>query len=140
AVDIAVKTGELKAGTSKTNNLPVHGSLPNPNRDTHWFVYGTDTDRIKALVKENPDWENRVHPDDEYTQAEVIWSVRNEMARTVEDILARRVRILFLDARLAIKMAPAVAKLMADELYKDVLWQQEQISIFTKIAKNYTLV
>lgn len=139
-VDTAVKTGELKAGPSKTTNLPVHGSLPNPDRSTHWFVYGADTNQIKALAEENPDWKNQVHPDNEYTQAEVIWSVRNEMARTVEDVLARRVRILFLDARLAMKMAPAVAKLMAGELDKDTAWQQEQINAFNKVAKSYILI
>ena len=48
----------------------------------------------------------------DYTAAEVIWAVRHEMARTVEDVLARRLRALFLDARAAVDMAPKVAALM----------------------------
>jgi glycerol-3-phosphate dehydrogenase len=34
--------------------------------------------------------------------AEVAWAIRYEMARTIDDVLARRVRLLFLDARAAI--------------------------------------
>jgi glycerol-3-phosphate dehydrogenase len=138
-VDMAVKTVKLKAGTSKTANLAIHGSLPHPDYNTHWYVYGADRPLIDILIKENPDWAQRVHPDDEYTKAEVIWSVRNEMARTVEDILARRVRVLFLNARLAIKMAPLVAELMAGQLDKDIEWQQQQIEAFNDLAKKYVL-
>ena len=46
-----------------------------------------------------------------YLKAEVVWAARNEMARTVEDILASRTRALFLNARAALAMAPAVADL-----------------------------
>jgi glycerol-3-phosphate dehydrogenase len=34
--------------------------------------------------------------------AEVAWAIRYEMARTIDDVLARRVRLLFLDARAAV--------------------------------------
>ena len=138
-VNVAVKMGKLKAGPSKTANLAIHGSLPNPDHNTHWYVYGADRRLIHTLTKENPDWANRVHPDDEYTRAEVIWSVRNEMARTVEDILARRVRVLFLNARLAIQMASAVAELMAGQLNKDMEWQRQQIEAFNTVAEKYIL-
>jgi len=74
-----------------------------------------------------------------YIQAEVIWAVRNEMARTVEDVLARRLRVLFLNAMVAIEMAPKVASLMARELNLEIGWEVEQIKLFTELAKRYLL-
>ena len=72
-----------------------------------------------------------------YSLAEIVWAARNEMARSVEDILARRTRILFLDARAAIKAAPLVAKILAKELKKPSIWQAKQVREFTRVAKNY---
>ena len=138
-VDQTIKTANLKPAACKTDALPIHGSRPNPDWADPMFVYGVDTEKIQALSDENPEWKNRVHPDSEYTKGEVIWSVRNEMARTVEDILARRTRVLFLNARLAVKMAPEVARLMTIELQKDADWQAAQVEAFNKTAKNYIL-
>ncbi len=61
------------------------------------------------------------------------------MARTVEDVLARRLRMLFLDAGAAIQAAPGVARLMATELGYDETWEKEQVLSFTKLAKHYLL-
>jgi glycerol-3-phosphate dehydrogenase len=72
-----------------------------------------------------------------YTLEDVVRTVREEMARTVEDVLARRLRILFLNARAAIEVAPTVAALMAAELGRDEAWQLEQVQSFNEIAKNY---
>jgi glycerol-3-phosphate dehydrogenase len=138
-VDKAIETGGLKSMSCKTAGLSIHGSRPNPDRNNHLFVYGADIENVLALYDENPDWKNPVHAKDDYTKGEVIWSVRNEMARTVEDILARRTRILFLNARLAIEMAPEVALLMAAELKKDAAWEAEQVKAFHQTAKNYVL-
>ncbi len=66
-----------------------------------------------------------------------MWSMRNEMARTVEDFLARRASILFLDAKASIEMAPRVAKLMTKELNKNRKWVKEQIELFNEVAKGY---
>ena len=65
--------------------------------------------------------------------------MREEMALTVNDFLARRTRALFLNARAAIAMAPVVAELMMKELKKDEIWEQEQITSFTELAGNYVL-
>jgi len=67
----------------------------------------------------------------------VIWAVRNEMARTVEDVLARRTRALFLNAKAAISLAPRVAEIMAHELNKDETWAADQASSFAALARNY---
>ena len=71
--------------------------------------------------------------------AEVVWAVRQEMARTVEDVLARRVRLLFLDARVAVDVAPQVARVMAAELGKDQKWIDRQVKAFTEVAENFVL-
>jgi glycerol-3-phosphate dehydrogenase len=138
-IDKAIEVGKLKNNICHTAGLPIHGSRPNPDRSNHLYVYGADIEKVLALANEDTDWKNPVHPDDEYTKGEVIWSIRYEMARTVEDILARRTRVLFLNARLAMAMAPEVARLMAGELNKDTKWQAEQVSAFNKVAKNYIL-
>jgi glycerol-3-phosphate dehydrogenase len=69
----------------------------------------------------------------------VVRAVRDEMARTVEDVLARRTRALFLNARAALEMAPAVAQIMARELGADEAWKARQLAEFQAIAVNYQL-
>jgi len=135
----AIQVGGLQQASSMTAELPIHGSRLNPDMSNHFYVYGTDIELIKALSQENADWAGKVHPYDEYTKGEVVWSVRNEMARTVEDVLARRNRILFLNAQLAVEMAPEVARLMAAEMGKDEYWQTMQIEAFNAVAKKYML-
>ena len=78
-----------------------------------------------------------LHPNFPYTVEDVVSAVREEMARTIEDILARRLRILFLNAKAAIELAPQVAEIMAKELGKNETWKAEQISAFHEVAKNY---
>jgi glycerol-3-phosphate dehydrogenase len=67
------------------------------------------------------------------------WFARHEMARTVEDVLARRTRLLFLDARAALARAPEVARELARELGRDEAWQTSQLSAFAQTAKNYRI-
>jgi glycerol-3-phosphate dehydrogenase len=61
------------------------------------------------------------------------------MARTIEDVLARRTRALFLNARAAQEMAPAVADLMAKELGWNEAEQSRQLAAFHELASNYVL-
>jgi glycerol-3-phosphate dehydrogenase len=67
----------------------------------------------------------------------VLRTVQFEMARTVEDVLARRLRILFLDARMAVELAPAVAEIMAGELGYDRQWEKQQVDHFVELASHY---
>ncbi len=94
---------------------------------------------IQALQLENKDYTKKIHLKYDYTVAEVVWSVRHEMARTVEDVLARRVRLLFIDARAAIEAAPLVARIIAKELNKNESWIKKQEIEFTNLAGNYIL-
>jgi glycerol-3-phosphate dehydrogenase len=94
---------------------------------------------MRDLVLEHPELGEKIHKNLPYTAIEVIWSARYEMARSVEDILARRQRALFLDARAAIEMAPAVAGILAAELGRDENWQKTQVEEFTELAQGYYL-
>ncbi len=78
-----------------------------------------------------------LRPDLPYTTADVVRAVQSEMARTVEDVLARRTRVLFLNARAAIEVAPRIAEIMADELGKDREWCAAEIERFTETAERY---
>lgn len=138
-IDKAIPIGGLKLQSSITKNLPIHGSKQGVNWDDHLYVYGSDRDKLLALTDENPEWANKLHPQYDYLLAEVIWAVRYEMARTIEDVLARRVRLLFLDAQAAIASTPLVATLIAAELQKDNQWQSKQVAEFTNLAKAYLL-
>jgi glycerol-3-phosphate dehydrogenase len=138
-VDKAIEVGNLPNRPTMTKDLPIHGSKQNVDRNNHLYVYGSDENALLALVKENAVWGEKIHPRMSYMQAEVIWGVRQEMARNVEDILARRVRALFLDARAAIDMAPKVTSLIAQELGKDAAWEKNQVESFTELANGYLL-
>ena len=67
-------------------------------------------------MEEDPPLGERLHPDHPFIQAEVVWACRHELALTVENMLARRLRLLFLDARAAMEVAPLVADIMEKEL------------------------
>jgi glycerol-3-phosphate dehydrogenase len=122
-----------------TKNLRIHGWLKNFDRHNPLHFYGTDAVYIEKLMNLNPAWAQPLHPALPYTGAEVIWAIREEMARSVEDVLARRSRALQLDARAAIEMAPAAARLMAEELGYDAAWQKQQVRQFIELAGEYLL-
>jgi len=139
AVDAAIRVAKLTPQPCVTASLPIHGSTPDVDRTDYLYVYGSDRDALLNLMNENAAWSQKLHPAIDFTQAEVIWAVRNEMARTVDDVLARRIRVLFLDARTAMEMAAVVADLMAKELGRGELWEKEQVAGFNSIAKGYLL-
>lgn len=138
-VEKAIEAGSLKPALCKTEELPIHGSALPIDQHDHLYVYGSDREQVLALAKENKEWADKLHHRYDYLIAEVIWAVRHEMARNVEDVLARRLRLLFLDARAAIAAAPLTAKLIATELGKDDQWQNEQVASFAALADNYLL-
>jgi len=107
--------------------------------DSNLGIYGSDAGEIKKLMDSSTELSEKLHPAYHYTKAEVVWMVREEMAIKLEDVLARRFRILFLDARAAIDMAPAVAETMAKELQHGEAWVNEQLADFLKIAEKYLI-
>jgi glycerol-3-phosphate dehydrogenase len=121
----------------RTKNLPIHGFKQNPDLNDRTYVYGSDREQMLDFIKESPAREKKLHPDHDITVGEVIWAVRKEMARTVDDVLARRIRLLFLDAAASVSLAPGVAQIMAEELGKDNEWQRQQVEDYNEIAKAY---
>jgi glycerol-3-phosphate dehydrogenase len=101
------------------------------------YFYGSDEVKVKALMNgHSNEWLSKslqIH------EAQVIWAVRHEMARTIEDVLSRRTRALLLDAKESIRMAEPVAIIMAKELQKDNNWVKAQVSAYKKLAENYLL-
>jgi glycerol-3-phosphate dehydrogenase len=138
-VNLAVRKKSLAFHKCHTRSLKIHGYIENSNGDTWLSVYGSDQNEILKLFQENPDFSEKLHPEFDFTAGEVIWSVRMEMARTVDDVLARRVRALYLDARASLQMAPGVASLMAQELGKDKAWEETQIAEYTEMARSYII-
>ena len=123
-----------------TKSLHIHGYKENVDRSDFSYVYGSDYEKIQKIQKDRPDLAEKLHSRFDYTGAEVVWAVREEMALTVEDVLARRLRALFIDARAAIDIAPSVAEIMAEELNEDIDWQKKQVAEFIELAQHYLLV
>ena len=136
-VDEAIRVAGLKNTPCVTATLKIHGYSLNGQADGPFHAYGSDAHFISALADERPELNYRLHESFPHTGTEVAWAVHYEMARTVEDVLARRLRVLFLNARIAIRMAPEVARIMAGELGRDYAWQQDQVREFTTLAQRY---
>jgi glycerol-3-phosphate dehydrogenase len=138
-VDQAATMAQLPDKPCVTHHLRIHGFPVLAKEAPPLAVYGEDAQEIRELMRQNPVLEEPLHSSLPYLKAEVVWSVRHEMARTVEDVLARRTRALFLNARAALEMAPTVAELMAAELGWNDLTKGRQVADFRAIAENYVL-
>jgi glycerol-3-phosphate dehydrogenase len=138
-VNHAITLGRLADSPCVTQSLHIHGYLENAERLSSLSVYGTDAEKIRVIARESDELAKQLHPDLPYIAAEVVWAAREEMARTVEDVLARRTRALFLNARAAIAMAPKVASILARELGKDQAWAEDEVKRFNELAMQYTL-
>ncbi len=136
-----VNRAEMIAGLEKyhceTESLKLHGAMEDPESTGPWNVYGTDAIGVAELARECTSLAEKIHPRLEYQKAEVVWHVRHEMARTVEDVLARRTRALFLDAKAAIEAAHVVAEIMARELGRNDVWATRNAAEFSCVAKGY---
>lgn len=131
-IDQAETVAGVKKKPCETETLQIHGWTHTPIPEPNLRPYGSDANDIRALGQAE-----KVHPELTLTRAEVRWHVRNEMARTVEDVLSRRSRCLLLNARASIEAAPAVATLMAEEMGQDQGWIDRQLEIYTSLARGY---
>ena len=102
-------------------------------------IYDEDVKEIEKLIAENPFLAEKIHQDLPYCKAQIVFAIKSEMAQTVEDVLARRTRALFLNAKAAVEIAPKIAEIMAEESGKDETWIFEQIENFNQIAANYSV-
>jgi glycerol-3-phosphate dehydrogenase len=138
-VDHAITLGRLRDEPCPTRNLRIHGYFQDSAALGELEVYGADAAKIQALAQD-PNLATQLHRALPYIAAEVVWAARNEMARTVEDVLARRTRALFLNAAAASAMAEPVAKLLAAELGHDAAWVAAQVNDFQALAQQYRVM
>ena len=138
-VDRAAKLADLPKRPCPTQELRLHGHHDDAASFGELAVYGSDAPAIQKLMEGESGLADRLHPALPYRAAEVVWAARSEMARTVADVLARRLRALFLNAAAAVAIAPRVAELMARELKRDEAWAATQVREFGELAKGYVL-
>ena len=147
AIDAAVAAANLDDTQGcQTRELKIHGcptrktnSASDGDPNSHLAVYGSDANQLIQLIRDTETLGQKIHPQHPYCWAEIDWAIDQEMACTVEDLLARRIRFLFLDANAALTSAPAVARRLAIKLGRDEQWVQDQIDEFTNLARGYLL-
>jgi glycerol-3-phosphate dehydrogenase len=139
AVDQAETMAGLEERPCKTDHLQIHGWTRQAITEPSLRVYGADAPAIQEIVRKEPGLAEKLHPELPYISAEVVWAVRAEMARTVEDVLARRTRALLLGARASMEAAPRVAELMARELNRNGDWKKQTVRNFEQVAQGYLL-
>jgi glycerol-3-phosphate dehydrogenase len=139
AIDRAAQVAALPKSPSKTLERKLHGWTPEPTTAASpWeCVYGSDLPALQSLSGKDASLDALLHPRLPFRLREVVWAARHEMARTVEDVLARRTRALLLDARAAMEAAPAVADLLARELGRSDDWKVRDLESFLETAKGY---
>lgn len=140
-VDTIEQLGGFAERPCVTENLHLHGwrnaeAAPLPD---DLGVYGSDAQHLERLMADEPALAEHLHPSLPYRKAAVVWAARHEMARTVEDVLARRTRALLLDAKAASECAAETARLMAKELGRDHTWEKKQTVEFRELAAGYLL-
>jgi glycerol-3-phosphate dehydrogenase len=136
-VDHALAMTDLEIRPCVTKHLNVHGFHKTAEKFGPFAMYGADAPELMDLLHTNPALQEPLHPELSACAGEVIWSVRFEAARTVDDFLSRRTRSLLLNARAARQAAPKVAALMAGELGRDARWEKEQVTAFHEISEAY---
>ena len=139
-LDFAIKHQMLPNKPCQTNTVKIHGApatgAPAPGPLSR---YGTDAAEIQRLQQSDPALAATIDSALPFTFAEVVFAVRHEMARTIEDVVSRRMRALLIDAKAAERAAPAVASLMAKELSAPFEWEQHQITAFQQLASTFYL-
>jgi len=133
-----VNTARSVAGLQEreciTQNLTIHGYDYSSNWENSMHFYGTDIEKIENLCSEG---NSSISEKFFISKNQIIWSIRNEMAMTLEDVMARRTRSLFLDARESLRIAPKVLEIMAKEMKKNIEWIKNESANFEKVARNY---
>jgi glycerol-3-phosphate dehydrogenase len=138
-VDQAERVAGLGHVPSTTAERAIHGAGAAGATAGGLQSYGSDAVAIAEWAGRDPALAGPVHPACALGRAEVVWHAREEMARTVEDVLARRTRTLVLDARASIEAAPVVARLLADELGRDDAWVAAQVRGYRELARGWLL-
>jgi glycerol-3-phosphate dehydrogenase len=136
-IDQAATLAGVEDRPSVTKHLHIHGWHEHAEQFDDLSPYGSDAPALQGLMRDRPALGERLHPNLPARKAQVVWAARHEMARSVEDVLARRTRSLLLDAQASIESAPETASLMADELGRDAAWEQDQVEAYRSLAEGY---
>jgi glycerol-3-phosphate dehydrogenase len=120
-----------------TRHLRIHGYHHHAGQFGHLGVYGSDAIAIREMVRLHPERGRPLAEALPYLEAEAVWAARWEMARRVEDVLARRTRALQLNARAAMEAAPKAAEILARELGRDAAWAAAETEAFRRLAARY---
>jgi glycerol-3-phosphate dehydrogenase len=135
-INRAIKEGILDRRKCVTSNLRL-SSPEISNSASRLNVYGDRSPEIEQIITDSPEMGIPIDLRLPYSRAEIIWICRNEMPLTLEDMLARRTRALFLNARASSEIAPVVAGIMAEEMGFDEKWQLDQINAYNQLVINY---
>jgi len=138
-IEQAAIVAQLEPKPSISEELNIHGYHKNAAIFGDLEIYGSDAIPLEQLLKEKRKYNELLHPQFKIRVGEVVWAVRYEMARKVEDFLARRTRALLLHARASIEMAPEVATIISNELGKGRSWRKKQVEEYENLAKGYLL-
>jgi glycerol-3-phosphate dehydrogenase len=136
-IDQGEVIGHLDPKPCITHQMKIHGYNENPLQFGDFSIYGQDAVLLMDFISQNPTYREKIHPKSKILIGEIIWAVKNEMARTVEDFLARRQRVLIQDARTSLEMAPKTAEVMSAALKRHEGWYQEQVTHYTRLARTY---
>lgn len=136
-INKAILVGNLRQRPCITHNLPLHGYCEGLDPQDHWSTYGTDRKLIQKMAQETKSLKKALHSNLPYTAAELLFAIEHEMARTVEDLLARRTRCLLLDAKASLDVAPFAAKLLSKTLKKGQSFENKQVKEYAKLSQNY---
>jgi glycerol-3-phosphate dehydrogenase len=136
-INRGIKAGIIENKKCITRNFSFYTN-GKPLESDRLRIYGNQASEIERMIREQPVLGEFIHKKLPYTKAEIVWICRNEMPGTLEDMLARRTRALFLDARASAEAGPVVAELMAKELGFSNSWQDSEISWFNNLVINYT--
>jgi len=140
-VDRVVKILGYQVRPCQTESMLIHGADLKPTRESQSLdsrsYYGSDLQQIQKLEKDKPELAAKLHPSLDIRISDIVWAVEMEMARTVEDVLARRTRSLFLDSRASLEIANKTAEVMSEYLGRDQTWIDEQVASFQETASHF---
>ena len=138
-VDVAVSHAGLPKNKSVTKDLKIHGYQENTDLSDPLYWYGSDRNILNEMIRKDPEMGEVLSEKLHIYKAQVVWAAREEMARTLEDCLSRRIRALQLDAGESIRIAPRAAEIMAQELGYNKGWIDRQVQEFTELASDHLL-
>jgi glycerol-3-phosphate dehydrogenase len=122
----------------RTKNLRLHGTgpwRPQSGIETHLYQrFGSDSTHVLALINERPELADTAIAGQNYINAEFVYCARSEMATSLVDLLTRRTRAHLMDARATLASAPAIVRLVADDLH----WDDEECN--RQLANYHDLV